>query len=145
MRHNNKLVLVVVALLVVGLAMTGCARKKTKTASGGGASLQKVHFDFDKYNIKSEFEGALKGNADWMNGNKKSTVVIEGHCDERGTAEYNIALGDRRAKAAKNYMSNLGVGADRMSTISYGKEKPVCTQSNESCWWQNRRDEFVGK
>lgn len=145
MRHNNKLVLVVVALLVVGLAMAGCARKKTTTAQGTGANLQKIHFDFDKYNIKSEFEGTLKGNAEWMNGNKKSTVVIEGHCDERGTAEYNIALGDRRAKSAKNYMQNLGVGTDRMSTISYGKEKPVCTQSNESCWWQNRRDEFVGK
>lgn len=141
----KRLALVVVGLvLVAGLAVTGCARKTTKS-TGGTAGLTRVHFDFDKYNIKSEYEGAMKGNGNWLQNNKKTNVVIEGHCDERGTAEYNIALGDRRAKSAKNYLSNLGVDNARMSTISYGKERPLCNESNETCWQQNRRDEFVAK
>jgi peptidoglycan-associated lipoprotein len=143
MRNTSKLAVLVIGLLIAGLAVTGCARKSTKTA-GGAAGLQKIHFDFDKYNIKSEYEGTLKSNADWLQKNKKS-VVVEGYCDERGTAEYNIALGDRRAKSAKGYMKNLGVNADKMSTISYGKEKPIATCHNESCWSQNRRAEFIAK
>jgi len=87
----------------------------------------------------------MKGNADWLQKNKSTKLTVEGHCDERGTAEYNIALGDRRAKSAKNYLQNLGVDSGRTSTISYGKERPICLQHDESCWWQNRRDEFVAK
>lgn len=136
----------VVAAAVFGLAatigLTGCARKGAKTAGGGASGLQKIHFDFDKYNIKSEFEGTLKSNADWLQSHKKATVVIEGHCDERGTSEYNIALGDRRAKSAKSYLTNLGISGDKLSTISYGEEKPAATCHDESCWGQNRRAEF---
>jgi len=144
MRNTNKLAVVVIMLLVAGLAVTGCARKTTKTASGA-SGLTRVHFDFDRYNIKSEYEGTLKSNGSWLQNSKKTTVVIEGHCDERGTAEYNIALGDRRAKSAKNYLSNLGVEGNRLSTISYGEEKPLASCHDESCWWQNRRAEFVAK
>lgn len=144
MRNTKKLAVVVIALLVAGVAVTGCARKTTKTA-GGASGLTRVNFDFDRYNIKPESEGTLKGNAGWLQNNKKSTVVIEGHCDERGTAEYNIALGDRRAKSAKNYLGNLGVEGNRLSTISYGEEKPLANCHDESCWWQNRRAEFVAK
>lgn len=145
MRNTNKLAILVIALVVAGLAVTGCARKGAKTAGGKGAALQNVYFDFDKYNIKADAEGTLKSNGDWLQKSKKSSVVIEGHCDERGTAEYNIALGDRRAKSAKTYITNLGVATDRMSTISYGEEKPVAACNNESCWGQNRRAEFLAK
>lgn len=145
MRNTNRLVVVgFMTMMAMLLVAAGCARKSTKTAGGAPSALQKIHFDFDKYNIKSEYEGTLKGNADWLQKNKK-TSVIEGHCDERGTAEYNIALGDRRAKSAKNYLSNLGLEASRMSTVSYGEERPIAACHNESCWWQNRRDEFVAK
>lgn len=137
-------VMMVVLLVVLGLALTGCARK-TKSSPKAEGGLQKIHFDFDKYNIKSEYEGALKGNAKWMQDNSGKKVTIEGHCDERGSNEYNMALGDRRANSTKKYMQNLGISADKMSTVSYGKERPVCTQHNESCWWQNRRAEFIGK
>jgi len=142
--NTKKLAVVVVMLVVAGLAVTGCARKGTKTA-GGAAGLTKVHFDFDKYNIRPVDEGTMKANAGWMQANKNTKTVIEGHCDERGTAEYNIALGDRRAKSTKNYLQNLGVAADRLSTVSFGEERPIATCNNESCWSQNRRAEFVAK
>lgn len=144
--RNTKLVVVgLVAMLAMVLVVSGCSRKPTKTAGGTGSGLQRVHFDFDKYNIKPEYEGTMKSNGEWLQKNSKASVVIEGHCDERGTAEYNIALGDRRAKSVKNYLHNLGIDSKRMSTISYGKERPLCTQHDESCWWQNRRAEFVAK
>jgi len=85
----------------------------------------------------------LKSNADWMGKNSAARVQIEGHCDNRGSEEYNIALGAKRAQAAKDYLETLGVTADRMSTISYGKELPVCTEDTDECWAQNRRDHFV--
>lgn len=146
MSNKNRLMVAVGLLLVVGLAVTGCARKGTKTSGGAGAdALQKIYFDFDKYNVKQEFDGTLKSNAKWLQDNKKTSAVIEGHCDERGTAEYNIALGDRRAKSTKNYLTNIGVGTERLSTISYGKERPAASCHNESCWSQNRRAEFIAK
>jgi peptidoglycan-associated lipoprotein len=122
----------------------GCAQKK-KPAAAPSSGLQRIHFDFDKSNIKPEFEPVLKGNAAWMQANGKTNVTIEGHCDERGSVEYNVALGDRRANSAKSYLTNLGVAAGRLATVSYGKERPLCTEHTESCWWQNRRDEFVAK
>ena len=124
----------------------GCAQQQKKPkAAAPTAGLQRINFDFDKSNIKPEFEPVLKGNADWMSAHPKSKVTIEGHCDERGSIEYNIGLGDRRANSAKSYMTKLGIGADKLSTISYGKERPLCTEHNEGCWWQNRRAEFVGQ
>ena len=132
-----------VALIAAGAMVlsVGCAQqqKKSKKVSG----LKAIHFDFEKSNIKPEFEPVLQQNADWMQSNSKKNVRVEGNCDERGSIEYNIALGDRRAKSGANYLTNLGVAASRLSTISYGKERPTCTEHNESCWWQNRRDDFV--
>ena len=135
-----------VAAALCAFMVFGCAQQQKKPkAAEGKAMLQRIHFDFDRSNIKPEYEPVLKGNADWMRNNSNTNVTIEGHCDERGSIEYNIALGDRRANSAKRYMMNLGIPANRLSTISYGKERPLCTQHTESCWWQNRRDEFVAR
>ncbi len=105
--------------------------------------LDAIYFDFDKYNIKPEFKDVLKKNADWLQANKGYNIRIEGNCDERGTNEYNMALGQRRADAAAKFLMGLGVGKDRIGTVSYGEEKPLCTEHNEDCWSKNRRDDFV--
>ena len=105
--------------------------------------LDSIYLDFDKYNINPEIKDTLKKNADWLQANKGYNIRIEGNCDERGTKEYNMALGQRRADAAAKFLMTLGVGKDRISTVSYGKEKPVCTEHNEACWSRNRRDDFV--
>lgn len=139
-----KRIALAVMAVACALMVFGCAQqKKTKVSTTEG--LQKIHFDFDKSNIKAEFEPVLKANADWMQKNANTKVSIEGNCDERGSIEYNVALGDRRANSAKGYLKKLGVADTRLTTISYGKERPLCTQHDESCWWQNRRDEFVAK
>lgn len=130
-----------VVLVVCAMAFIGCAQQRPSTAKG----LQRIHFDFDKYNVKDEFVPAMQANAAWLQAHPNTTLIIEGNCDERGTREYNMALGDRRARSAKSYLVNLGIAPSRISTISYGKERPICTAHNESCWWQNRRDEFVAK
>ena len=80
---------------------------------------------------------------DWLKANARVKVTLEGHCDERGTSEYNLALGDRRANAAREYLASLGIDGSRIRTVSYGKERPFCTQSNESCWQENRRAHFL--
>jgi peptidoglycan-associated lipoprotein len=98
-----------------------------------------VHFDYDRYDIGDEDRGTLQRQATWLLKYSNVRVTIEGNCDERGTREYNLALGARRAEAVKRYLGGLGVPLERMSTVSYGKERPVCTQSDETCWAQNRR------
>ena len=98
-----------------------------------------VHFDYDAYNITEEGRSVLQRQAAWLQKYPSVRVTIEGHCDERGTREYNLALGARRANAVKEYLASLGVSAGRVDTISYGKERPICTESDESCWAQNRR------
>lgn len=105
--------------------------------------LSDIHFDYNDYSVRAQDGEILKTNADWMTKNSAARVQIEGHCDDRGSEEYNIALGAKRAQAAKDYLETLGVAADRMSTISYGKELPVCTEDTDECWAQNRRDHFV--
>ena len=137
----KRIAIALVAVACVSV-MFGCAQKRPKAAKAAPA-LQRIHFDFDKSNIKPEYEPVLRANAAWMQAHKNTNVTIEGNCDQRGSVEYNLALGDRRAKSAQNYLINLGIPASRLSTISYGKERPLCTQMNESCWWQNRRDDFV--
>jgi peptidoglycan-associated lipoprotein len=102
-----------------------------------------IHFDFDKSDIRDDDRPILRKIADWMIEHPSVKLVIEGHCDERGTNEYNLALGDRRASAAKQYLVSLGVSMDRLSTVSYGEERPICTEHNESCWQRNRRAHFV--
>jgi peptidoglycan-associated lipoprotein len=105
--------------------------------------VQDAYFDLDKADIRSDARAALAKTADFLRNYPQVKVVVEGHCDERGSTEYNLALGDRRAAAVKQYLVSLGIGADRMSTVSYGKEKPFCTESNEDCWQRNRRGHFV--
>ena len=107
--------------------------------------LEAIYFDFDKYVIKPEGREALKRNAEWLQRNPEKKVVVEGNCDERGTNEYNMALGQRRADAAAKYLMDLGIAKDRVGTVSYGEEKPICRESSEDCWSKNRRDDFTVK
>ncbi|HVJ34180.1 MAG TPA: peptidoglycan-associated lipoprotein Pal [Terriglobia bacterium] len=99
----------------------------------------RVFFGYDKYDLTAEAQQQLQKQAAWLNQYKAVTVTIEGHADERGTREYNLALGERRANSVANYLTALGVDKGRLSVISYGKERPECTESNEACWSQNRR------
>jgi peptidoglycan-associated lipoprotein len=108
-------------------------------------NLKDVYFDFDKYDIRPDDARVLDTNATWLKSNANNLVLIEGHCDERGTNEYNLALGERRAKATMNYLVAQGIQANRITIISYGKERPVCSQKDESCWQKNRRAHFLTK
>jgi len=105
--------------------------------------VRDAYFDFDKADIRPDARAALSKTGDFLKNYPRFKVTIEGHCDERGSTEYNLALGDRRATAVKQYLVSLGVSADRLSTVSFGKEKPFCTEHNEDCWQQNRRGHFV--
>ncbi|PIV20441.1 MAG: peptidoglycan-associated lipoprotein [Deltaproteobacteria bacterium CG_4_8_14_3_um_filter_45_9] len=105
--------------------------------------LKDIHFDFDKYDIRREDEGILKENAAWLKKNPKMKIQIEGHCDEKGTVEYNLALGERRANNTKKYLVSLGIASDRISMISYGKERPLDPGHNEDAWAKNRRAHIV--
>jgi peptidoglycan-associated lipoprotein len=105
--------------------------------------LTDVFFDLDQSAIKEEGRASLTTNANWLKRWTGTRINIEGHCDERGTAEYNLGLGERRANAVKAYLVELGVAADRITVISKGKEAPFCTEKNESCWSQNRRGHFI--
>ncbi|HTZ18928.1 MAG TPA: peptidoglycan-associated lipoprotein Pal [Dissulfurispiraceae bacterium] len=107
-----------------------------------GTKIEDIHFAFDKYDLDDAAKTTLKG-LSAMLGKMDAKVVIEGNCDERGTKEYNLALGDRRANAAKQYLISLGIPSAKIETISYGKEKPLCSDSTEECWAKNRRDHFV--
>jgi len=156
---TNGLKLVAVASLV---ALAGCTTKpqasneapppQAMTSSSTQSSVvpgsaedlrvnvgDTVHFAYDKYDIQDEDRAILQRQAAWLGKYPQIRVTVEGHCDERGTREYNLALGARRANAVKEYLVSLGVSAGRLDTISYGKERPMCTASNEDCWAQNRR------
>jgi peptidoglycan-associated lipoprotein len=109
------------------------------------AALEPIFFAFDKADIRSSDAKVLEASAAYLRSNPNQLVLIEGHCDERGTSEYNLALGERRAKAAMNYLVSNGVEASRITTISYGKERPTCTDKNEACWSKNRNDTFLTK
>jgi peptidoglycan-associated lipoprotein len=143
------------------LLVAGCSSQKAAettapppVSSGGGSSSSiipgsaedfrvnvgdTVHFDFDKYDVMDNDKGTLQRQAAWLSKYPSVRVTVEGHCDERGTREYNLALGARRANAVKEYLVSLGVSSARVDTISYGKEHPICAESNEDCWAQNRR------
>jgi peptidoglycan-associated lipoprotein len=109
------------------------------------AALKDVHFDFDKYDIRPADTKILDAGAAWLKTNARSLLLIEGHTDERGTPEYNLALGERRAKAAMSYLTALGVQANRISIVSYGEERGVCQDHGEGCWAKNRRAHFLVK
>ena len=107
--------------------------------------LRDIFFDFDKYDIRPNDAKVLDENAAWLKSNPEHLVLIEGHCDERGTNEYNLALGERRAKSTMNYLVSQGVQAGRITIISYGEERPTCSEHNEACWSKNRRAHFLVK
>jgi peptidoglycan-associated lipoprotein len=106
-------------------------------------NVKDVYFDYDKYDVRADQQGSVQADAQFLAQHPNISFTIEGHCDERGSTEYNLALGDNRANAVKNALVQAGVNASRIKTISYGKEKPFCTESNEQCWQQNRRGHFV--
>jgi len=105
--------------------------------------VRDAYFDLDKADLRPDARAALTKSADFLRSYPQAKVTIEGHCDERGSTEYNLALGDRRAAAVKQFLVSQGIAADRMGTVSFGKEKPFCMESNETCWQQNRRGHFV--
>ena len=107
--------------------------------------LEDIHFDFDRYDIRPGDARILDASAAWLRTNPGTLVLIEGHCDERGTDAYNLALGDRRAKAAMDYLVSRGVQGDRITALSYGEERPLCREHTEACWARNRRSHFLVK
>ncbi|MDP2157496.1 MAG: peptidoglycan-associated lipoprotein Pal [Nitrospirota bacterium] len=102
-----------------------------------------ILFDYDKYDVKETYKQTLQSVSSWMAKNSTARLSIEGHCDERGTNEYNLALGDRRAKSVKDYLVSLGVASGRIDVISYGEEKPACKEQTDDCWAKNRRAHFT--
>jgi peptidoglycan-associated lipoprotein len=158
--------IVLVALLCLAFISFGCASKKVagpekdnwedqererlakerelreKLGRVAGELGTMIHFDFDRYDIKAEDRQVLTRKAEILKQYPEIKLVIEGHTDQRGTAEYNLALGERRARAAADYLANLGVAANRLSIVSYGKERPIDPGNGEAAWAKNRRDEF---
>jgi peptidoglycan-associated lipoprotein len=162
-----------IAAMIAMIAIAGCSSKKTtgingqnpngsnlgETTNNGSGSLEKfsngtlgggqngplsdIHFGYNEFTIEPQDGEVLKSNAQWLTAHGESRVQVEGHCDDRGSEDYNIALGAKRAEAAKQYLITLGISPGRISTISYGKELPLCTEQEESCWAQNRRDHFA--
>ncbi len=107
------------------------------------SELKDIHFQFDKYDLDANSKSVLKQNADFLKQHPSVKVEIQGHCDERGTNNYNLALGQRRAASTKRYLASLGIPENRLHVISYGEEKPFCGESNDGCWWRNRRAHFM--
>ena len=126
-------------------ARKAAAMKEAEYQKAVAGALKDVHFDFDKSGIRESDKTILMGIAAFMKNYPQASLVIDGNCDERGTVEYNLALGEHRGHAALAYLVGLGVPATRLSSTTYGKEKPVCTESTESCWGRNRRAHFALK
>ncbi len=122
----------------------GARGEAAERSAASPSGLQPIFFDFDQSFVREDARRAMKANAEWLKAHPKTTVRIEGNCDERGTREYNQALGQRRASSAKKFLTDLGIPAKRITLLSYGKEKSVCTEGSEECWQKNRRDDFVG-
>lgn len=129
----------------VGTAPVSAARTAEAAKAGVRGDIEDVFFDYNKSAVRDDLRAILAKNASILKSDKSTTVVIEGHADERGTSEYNIGLGESRAQAVRNYLVNLGIDAGRISVVSYGEEKPFCGERNEDCWQQNRRAHFVVK
>ena len=127
-----------------GAGSSTAAARPAVSEFAANPNLKDIYFDFDKYDIRPGDAKILDSNATWLKANN-NLVLIEGHCDERGTNEYNLALGERRAKATMNYLVSQGVQAGRITIISYGEERPICTEHNEACWAKNRRAHFLTK
>jgi peptidoglycan-associated lipoprotein len=114
-----------------------------KGGTAGAGPLKDVFFAYDRSDLSTDARSIFKANSDWLKANPAAQVQIEGHCDERGTVEYNLALGSKRAQASKDYLETLGIPANRLSMISYGEEIPVCRENSDSCWEKNRRARFI--
>ncbi len=163
-----KYILLAAVLCIFSIWVSGCKTTTTTTApEGRGTSdigpghgiegtdimgegldgtlygLEDIYFDFDQSTLTPQAQEVLKRNADWLRKNSSAMVEVEGHCDERGTIEYNLALGDRRARSAKDFLVNLGISTSRLRTISYGKEMPLDPGHNEAAWARNRRGHFT--
>ena len=121
--------------------------QKTLDEMNAEAPFQMIHFDFDKYFIRDDAKPFLEANAEWLQKFDAVTILIEGHCDERGTEEYNLALGEKRAKSTLDYLESLGISPDRIKIISHGKNQPIDLENNEDAWQKNRRAQFkiIGK
>ena len=117
------------------------ALREGKPPAGG--PLKEIFFDFDSYALSAEARATLQAHSAWLKANAAAQVEIEGHCDERGTTEYNLALGAKRARGAMDYVVSLGIPPARIKTVSYGEELPACKEKSEDCYRQNRRDRFV--
>jgi len=164
--------IVAAALICLSLGVAGCSSKKAQGLEGLGngaqvgdltkqkttleenqhgqigddhdhGPLSDIHFGYNDYTVQPQDSSILRTNATWLQDHPNYNVQVEGNCDERGSEEYNIALGAKRAQSAKDYLTTLGISPGRISTISYGKELPKCQEHEESCWQQNRRDHFV--
>jgi len=131
-----------------GSGQTGGGAAPVTAPSGPTAGSQqefvqevgdRIFFGYDSYNLDVQAQQTLRRQAAWLQQYSQYSIAVEGHCDERGTREYNLALGERRATAVRNYLVTLGVPANRVNTVSYGKERPTCTEANETCWSRNRR------
>lgn len=118
---------------------------RAEQAASAAAGLRDVFFGYDSWTISEDGRQALTRDAEWMKSNPSTLVKVEGNCDERGTSAYNLVLGEKRAKAARNYLVELGVSANRLSVVSYGKERPICNEHAESCYQQNRRGHLAVK
>jgi len=106
-------------------------------------NVKDIYFDYDKSDIRADQQSSIQADVAFLQQHASISFTVEGHCDERGSTEYNLALGDSRASAVKNALVAAGLGEDRIKTVNFGKEKPFCTESNEACWQQNRRGHFV--
>jgi len=118
-------------------------QKGESTATSASSPLKDIRFEFDRYELRADARDTLDANAKWLKEQPSAGVESEGHCEERGTNKCNMVLGAKRAQAARDYLVSLGISAQRLSTVSYGEEIPVCTEHAESCWEKNRRDRFV--
>lgn len=134
--------------IMVAKAESEAARQRAEemrqeAAATAGTELQDVFFGFDSWTINDSGKQALGADAQWLKANGGKTLTVEGHCDERGTQAYNLVLGERRAKAVRSYLTDLGVDAKRLAVTSYGKDRPFCRDHNEDCYQQNRRGHLV--
>jgi len=146
----KKIMMVVLAGLLIMPLAAGCSKKTGSDMGGSAYETQKsnflgdhVYFDFDRYNVRPDGAAVIQAKAAFMSQYPKINSEIQGHCDERGTEVYNMALGDRRARATYNYITSLGIDGARLSTVSYGKERPLDPGHNEAAWARNRRAQFV--
>ena len=145
---GSRLGLAILMTLVLASGTVACKKKgpvSSDDVSIYDVNLAMIHFDFDKYDIKPQYQSTLQQHSQWLNSNPQVNIIIEGNTDEWGTEEYNLALGERRAIAAKNYLVNLGISPDRIATISYGESRPLDPGHNPTAWAQNRRDDFKGR